>query len=247
VIGRPPRAPSVGNIDAQPQPADRRLGWRALAATSLLSLAACQTPPTTGTRPPTSDDCSPSGAPLASTQAAQIALAATATGQATSPSGHPRAPQAPGPALALQGQLSVKLEAIGDQAAKGLSLGFFFNGRASDGQMDLMTLMGSQVARLQWSTGHAELTDGNGPHHYTNLAALSEAALGEALPLDTLIHWMQGRADPALPVQIGRDPGTFEQLGWLIDTSQLDEKKLSATRSATPALRGVRIKVYLDR
>jgi outer membrane biogenesis lipoprotein LolB len=103
------------------------------------------------------------------------------------------------------------------------------------------------VARLQWSADHAELTDGNGPHHYPNLAALSEAALGEALPLDTLVHWMQGRADPALPVQIGSEPDTFEQLGWLIDTRQLDEKKLSATRHAAPTLRGVRIKVYLDR
>ncbi len=203
----------------------------------VLGLAACQSAPIApmaGTAP---EDCRPATAP-------DVAAQAAATAMTTAPA---RAAQTLGPALALQGQLSVKLEAFGEQAAKGLSLGFFFNGRASDGQMDLMTLMGSQVAKLQWSSGHAELTDTNGTHHYPTLAALSEAALGEALPLDTLVHWMQGRADPALPVRIGGEPDTFEQLGWLIDARQITEKKLSATRSATPGLRGVRIKVYLDR
>lgn len=206
----------------------RRLG-QAFVSLLLLSLAACQTAPTA--TQPASEDC----------------RTATAS-QATSPPDiYHLPPRPPGPSLALQGQLSVKLEAFGNQPARGLSLGFFFNGRASDGQMDLMTLMGSQVAQLKWSAGHAELTDSQGTHHYPSLAALSEAALGEALPLDTLVHWMQGRADPALPVQIGNEPDTFAQLGWLIDTRQLDEKKLSATRSPSPALRGARIKVYLDR
>jgi outer membrane lipoprotein LolB len=203
---------------------------------SLLGLTACQTAPATDLD--AQNDCRPAGA-------SSLASAAN-----WSPSREMKAVETPppiGPSLALQGQLSVKLEAFGDQPAKGLSLGFFFNGRASDGDMDLMTLMGSQVARLRWSAQHAELTDGQGPHHYPSLAALSEAALGEALPLDTLIHWMQGRADPALPVSAGPAPDTFMQLGWLIDTRQLDEKKLSAQRAATPAMRGVRIKVYLDR
>jgi outer membrane lipoprotein LolB len=152
-----------------------------------------------------------------------------------------------GPSLALQGQMSLKLEAFGDQPAKGISLGFFFHGRAQAGELAFMTLMGSQVAQLRWSPQEAELTDSNGPHHYPSLAELSEAALGEALPLDTLIHWMQGHADPALPVHIGTEPDTFEQLGWLIDTRQLDEKKLNATRAPSSQLRGARIKVYLDR
>jgi outer membrane lipoprotein LolB len=198
---------------------------------------ACQSAPANDVN--TAADCRPvaavSGAPLAIWSPSRD-LSPT-DGQA----------RAAGPSLALQGQLSVKLEAFGDQPAKGLSLGFFFNGRASEGDMDLMTLMGSQVARLHWSTQHAELTDGQGPHRYDSLAALSEAALGEALPLDTLIYWMQGRADPALPVNAGSEPDTFVQLGWLIDTRQMDEKKLSASRAAAGTLRGVRIKVYLDR
>jgi hypothetical protein len=218
-----------------------------LAALSLLGLAACQTAPTAAPPAAPPETCRPADVPSATAQAAMATVAGAATQQAVSPPVQPRLPKTLGPALALQGQLSVKLEAFGDQAARGLSLGFFFNGRASDGQMELMTLMGSQVARLQWSADHAELTDGNGTRHYPNLAALSEAALGEALPLDTLVHWMQGHADPALPVQVGSEPDTFAQLGWLIDTRQLDEKKLSATRSPTPGLRGVRIKVYLDR
>jgi outer membrane lipoprotein LolB len=110
-----------------------------------------------------------------------------------------------------------------------------------------MTLMGSQVAQLRWTPQEAILTDGQGPHRYPSLAEVSAAALGEALPLDTLIHWMQGQADPSLPVRVGAEPDTFEQLGWLIDTRRMDEKQLSATRAAQAHVRGARIKVYLDR
>ncbi len=204
---------------------------------TLVALSACQSTPVNDFNGDA--DCRPADAASSAPQAIW------SPSRDLSPSGAETRPA--GPSLALQGQLSVKLEAFGDQPAKGLSLGFFFNGRASEGDMDLMTLMGSQVAKLHWSTQHAELTDGQGPHRYHSLATLSEAALGEALPLDTLIYWMQGHADPALPVTAGSEPDTFVQLGWLIDTRQMDEKKLSASRAATSTLRGVRIKVYLDR
>jgi outer membrane lipoprotein LolB len=200
-----------------------------------LLLSACQTTPATVAATSEGPDCRPA-AP------APKPLLPSPTEPAAS-----RPAALSGPSLALQGQMSLKLEAFGDQPAKGISLGFFFHGRAQAGELEFMTLMGSQVAQLRWSPQAAELTDSNGAHRYLNLAELSEAALGEALPLDTLIHWMQGHADPALPVRIGTEPDTFEQLGWLIDTRQLDEKKLSATRAPSSQLRGARIKVYLDR
>jgi outer membrane lipoprotein LolB len=149
--------------------------------------------------------------------------------------------------LALQGQMSIKLEAFGDQAAKGVSLGFFFNGHAQAGDLDLMTLLGSAVAHLHWQPGAVELVDGQGARQYATLGELSQAALGEALPLDTLVHWMQGRADPSLPALAGETPQTFEQLGWQIDVRDYANKKLTASRAASPVARGVRIKVYLDR
>jgi outer membrane lipoprotein LolB len=199
-------------------------------------LSACQTTPATVAVVSAGPDCRPEA-----TAPRPPLLPTSPEPAASRPAG------LAGPSLALQGQMSLKLEAFGDQPAKGLSLGFFFHGRAQAGELEFMTLMGSQVAQLRWSPQEAELTDSNGPHRYPSLADLSEAALGEALPLDTLIHWMQGHADPALPVHIGTEPDTFEQLGWLIDTRQLDEKKLSATRAPSSQLRGARIKVYLDR
>lgn len=196
-----------------------------------LTLSACNTAPVA--QAPQEPDCRPA------TQVAPLLLSPSPPAS--------RSVTLTGPSLAMQGQMSLKLEAFGDQAAKGISLGFFFNGRAQSGELELMTPMGSQVAQLRWTPQDAVLTDSQGPHRYASLADLSEAALGEALPLDTLIHWMQGHADPALPVQAGAEPDTFEQLGWLIDTRHLDEKKISATRAPSAELRGARIKVYLDR
>lgn len=172
------------------------------------------------------------------TQAAQIAL----------PRSTPTFPRAVAhPKLDLQGQLSIKLAAFADQSAKGLSLGFFFSGNTASGQLDLMTLMGSQMAQINWQPGEAWLTNDKGRTQYESLDALSDAILGERLPLRSLIQWMQGQPDPDLPSLPGPDANTFIQEGWLIDTNELPEKKLNARRAATPAQRAVQLKIYLDR
>lgn len=143
--------------------------------------------------------------------------------------------------------MSIKLQAFKDQAAKGLSLGFFFSGHAIHGQLDLMTLMGSQMAQVNWESDHVWMKDDKGRHDYDSLAQLSSAVLGEALPLRALIHWMQGRPDPTLPSEPGQDTDSFTQLGWTINTQELGAKKLVATRPGSGNQRGVYIKVYLDR
>ncbi|HEX5356571.1 MAG TPA: lipoprotein insertase outer membrane protein LolB [Aquabacterium sp.] len=151
------------------------------------------------------------------------------------------------PKLELQGQMSIKLAAFADQAAKGLSLGFFFSGNTDAGQLDLMTLMGSQIAQVNWQPGEAWLTNDKGRQRYDNLEALSLAALGESLPLRSLIQWMQGQPDLDLPSLPGPQANTFTQEGWLIDTNELPEKKLHARREASATQRAVQLKIYLDR
>lgn len=143
--------------------------------------------------------------------------------------------------------MSIKLSAFADQPAKGLSLGFFFSGNTDTGQLDLMTLMGSQMAQVNWQPDAAWLVKEKGRERYDNLDRLSEAALGEPLPLHQLVHWMQGHPDPELPSAPGPETGTFIQQGWLIDARELPYKKLSARREATPLQRGVQLKIYLDR
>lgn len=153
----------------------------------------------------------------------------------------------PQPRIDLQGQMSIKLGSLGEQPAKGLSLGFFFSGNNEAGQLDLMTLMGSQMAKVNWEPGQAWLTNDQGRQRYESLDALSADALGEPLPLQALVHWMQGEPDPALPSRPGPGADTFIQQGWLIDTHELAEKKLNARRDASTTQRAVQIKVYLDR
>lgn len=151
------------------------------------------------------------------------------------------------PNIDLQGQLSIKLGAWAEQAAKGLSLGFFFSGNTQTGQLDLMTLMGSQLAKVNWEENQAWLVNDKGRQHYNSLDELSLDVLGETLPLRAMVHWMQGQPDPSFSSQIGEEPDTFIQEGWVIDTSELPQKKLLAQRPLTPNRRAVQIKIYLDR
>lgn len=192
------------------------------------------------------------GDPIVAQMRSGGACAAAETPSAPVVSSPAQAGQAPAPAQArpridLQGQMSIKLSAFADQPAKGLSLGFFFSGNTDTGQLDLMTLMGSQVAQVNWQPGEAWLINEKGRMHYDNLGDLSEAALGEALPLRQLLHWMQGHPDPDLPSVSGLEAGTFVQQGWLIDARDLPIKKLNARREATPLQRGAQLKIYLDR
>lgn len=191
----------------------------------------------------------PDGDPLVSQMRSGGACAPAPTPDATAPAPS-SSPQPPAPQpqhIDLQGQMSIKLQAFGDQPAKGLSLGFFFSGNAERGQLDLMTLMGSQMAQVNWQPDQVWLTNDKGRQRYASLAELSDAALGEAIPFQQLIYWMQGQPDPHLPSVAGETDTSFQQLGWTIDASDFAAKKLQARREATPLQRGVQLKIYLDR
>lgn len=149
--------------------------------------------------------------------------------------------------LALQGQLSVKLQAFRGLDAKGVSMGFFFNGGPQGGQLDLMTPMGSQVARVHWTPTQAWLQTDQGERHFDTLGELSADVLGEPLPLAALMNWVQGRPDPDLPAAVNITPYSFEQSGWQIDTTDIGIGRLNAQRPASPALRGITVRIRLDR
>ncbi len=173
--------------------------------------------------------------------------------------------------IELQGQLSIKLQATEDQPAKGVSLGFFFSGLPEAGRLELMTPMGSQIAQVGWSSAGAWLRRdggsrsllgappgvdaftqamGDGIDRFNSIDALSAHVLGEAIPLQTLIHWMQGHPDPTRPslppADAAATDGQFTQDGWLVDTRNWP-RRLQATRQASHNLRGIQIRVHLDR
>lgn len=153
-------------------------------------------------------------------------------------------------AIELQGQMGIKLGAWQSEPARGMSFGFFFQGQVERGSFSLMTPLGSQVAQVEWTPTSATLRrvgpGGGEDIRRGSIDELAEAALGEALPLQTLVHWMQGRPDPTLPHQPLPEAGTFEQRGWLIDTRERQQGRVLATRQAQPGLRDARIQVRLD-
>lgn len=156
----------------------------------------------------------------------------------------------PAPSIELQGQMGIKLGAWQSEPARGMSFGFFFQGQVERGSLSLMTPLGSQVAQVEWTPTSATLRrigpGGGEDIRRGSIEELAEAALGEALPLQTLVHWMQARPDPSLPHQPQPQAGTFEQRGWLIDTRERAQGRILATRQGQPGLRDARIQVRLD-
>jgi outer membrane biogenesis lipoprotein LolB len=124
--------------------------------------------------------CAPAALPAIPASSQYLSASATPTRQAL-------------PHLDLQGQLSIKLSAFANQSGQGISLGFFFSGNTDTGQLDLITLMGSQMAQVNWTPDAAWLTNDKGTHHYASLDELSQAALAESLPLRSMVYWMQGQ------------------------------------------------------
>lgn len=161
-----------------------------------------------------------------------------------------KASTAPGATIELQGQMGIKLGAWQTEPAKGMSFGFFFQGQLERGNLALMTPLGSQVAQIEWTPTAATLhrigPGGGEDLRRGGIEELAEAALGEALPLQTLVHWMRGQPDPELPHSPQSEAGLFEQRGWLIDTRERAQGRILATRQGRPGLRDARISVRLD-
>ncbi|AWI53863.1 hypothetical protein DEH84_10810 [Aquabacterium olei] len=169
-----------------------------------------------------------------------VALLGCATPQPPLPE-----PVASTESVSLQGQLSIKLAAWLDQPARGISAGYFFEGDERSGRIDLMTPLGSQMARVVWQPGRVWLEDGRERREFESLDALSESLFGEALPLRALPWWMQGKPTPALPHQA--DTGTFGQAGWRIDTRAVNEGRITAERPGSSGQRPVTIRIVSDR
>jgi len=186
---------------------------------------------------------------LIATAAATLVACAQAPLHGDAP-GQTATEPAASPSLQLQGQMGIKLGAWGQDGARGMSFGFFFQGQVERGSLSLMTPLGSQVAQVDWGPESASLRrigPGGGEElRRGSIDELAQEALGEALPLQTLIHWMQGQADPALPHQASDQSGVFEQLGWQVDTHELAQGRLLATRQGQPGQRDARIVVRLD-
>jgi len=139
------------------------------------------------------------------------------------------------------GRLALRVEATADKPAQSLSAGFELRGDSREGELKLLSPLGTQLASARWAPALALLVTGEGERRFGSLEALSREALGEPLPLAALPDWLAGRPWRDAPHTV-RDDG-FEQLGWIVTTAALADGQVLARRSAAPV---VTLRVRLD-
>jgi len=160
-----------------------------------------------------------------------------------------------GPVIA--GRLAVRSEAAPGRDARSESGQFELSGSPAQGQLVLTSPIGTVVARARWSAPETagaqsgagsdiELEADGRTRRFDNFDDLTEAALGQSLPLAAMFDWLAGRPWPHAPATFEADRGAFEQLGWRVDRSRLDSDGLvAADRPLPPPALHVRVK--LDR
>ncbi len=120
-------------------------------------------------------------------------------------------------ALLWSGRLSLQVDDPSAQA-QSFSASFQLQGSAQQGSLDLYSPLGSQVARLEWQPGAAQLRQGNQVTDSASLPELLQRSLGTALPIEALFSWLQGT-----PAQAA---------GWNVDLSRHADGRISAQRTS---------------
>lgn len=148
-----------------------------------------------------------------------------AAGCATSPKAVPPADTATGP---WSGRLALQVE---DNQSQSFSAGFELKGSAENGELTLLSPLGSTMAVLAWAPGSATLRSNGQSRDFESVDALVTRATGSAIPVAALFDWLRGIQTP-VP-------------GWRADLSQLGAGKLRAERLEPPPHADLR--VALDR
>jgi outer membrane lipoprotein LolB len=159
----------------------------------------------------------------------------------------------PLPGHVYSGKLAVRTEAAPDLPARAVSGQFELSGNASSGQLILTSPLGTTVARARWSDpvgtqgipSTIELEADGGTTHYATLEEMMQRAIGDQLPLPAMFDWLSGHPWPAAPASRGDATGSFDQLGWHVDLSQLRDNRLIDAQRALPAP-ALHVRVKLD-
>lgn len=149
-------------------------------------------------------------------------------------------PPAPSQAGVWSGKLAYQMEAGVAQRAQAGSALFEWQGNAAQGQLNLSSPLGTSLASARWDAQGVWLEDAQGTRRFDTLetlgTALGEAMQGPPLPLQPLMHWLQGRPDPELP-HTAQAEG-FEQAGWRV---QLAPGRLTLNRPAQAGVGALRL------
>lgn len=144
--------------------------------------------------------------------------------------------------VALVGRLVAQVSEVPGEPARQFSAGFELRGHALSGELDLLSPLGTVVARARWHDGGVQLATANETYRFRSPADLSRRLLGEPLPLEALFDWLKGRPWDGAPHTV--QPAGFEQEGWQVDVSALSTKGLLAVQRDGP--RPVRLRVRLE-
>ncbi len=148
------------------------------------------------------------------------------------------------PTPMLSGRLAVQVQATAQRPTQAFSAGFELRGDSAQGELRLLSPLGTTLASARWGPGQASLTTPAGTAQFADLDTLSREALGESLPLAALNDWLRGRPWPAAAFEPSAAAPGFAQLGWRLDLSGFSAGALLAQRDEAPA---VTVRVRLDR
>jgi outer membrane lipoprotein LolB len=139
----------------------------------------------------------------------------------------PRTPPSD-PTAFWSGRLALQLQSTPPQ---NWSAGFELQGSAEQGQLVLLSPIGTTLARLSWTPQAALLEQGQDRTESSSLQSLSQRLTGTELPIAALFEWLGGKAS--------------DVPGWQVDLSAHPQGRLTA-RKNTPAPEAV-LRILLDR
>ncbi len=126
------------------------------------------------------------------------------------------------------GRLALQLQSTPPQ---NWSASFELQGSAEQGQLVLLSPIGTTLARLSWTPQSALLEQGEDKTASNSLQSLSQRLTGTDLPIAALFEWLAGNAADAP--------------GWQVDLSAHPQGRLTARRNS-PAPETV-LRILLDR
>ena len=160
----------------------------------------------------------------------------------------------------LSGRLALRVEPMGNEAARAVSAAFDLRGDSNAGTLGLSTPLGSMLAQARWSPAEVVLTTPRETRRFASLDELTREALGESVPIEAWFDWLRGRPWPGAPsapvdaatgepsaaasaAGAGGGASAFRQLGWRVDLSQFAAGTIAARREAPPPVVTVRIRL----
>lgn len=135
--------------------------------------------------------------------------------------------------LAQQGHWEGRLQLrILQDKPEQFSFNFDLQGTADNGELTIYSPLGSTVAVASWTPSGAVLTEGNKQNHFASMEDLTLQLTGAALPMPTLLAWLN-RDGPALQ-------------GWQIKSEHLPQKSRRIFAQRLTPLPQLQLTLLLD-